>query len=87
MKIRRNVFLVLGCLFAAFNIISHIAIALRPSPETEIPLEYKGDTAYILGHYLGANLFFIIGFIFLYIAFRTNKKIRRKKRQELMDSF
>ena len=87
MKIRRIIFIVLGCLFAVFNLLVDVAIAIKPPADFDIPAQYKGDTAYAIGHYLGANLLFIIGAIFFYLAYRTSQKIKRKKEQELLDSF
>jgi len=85
MKTRRTVFLILGCIFVAFNILALIAVGQNPSPDTTLPAD--AETPVMLGHYVGLNLFFIIGFIFLFIAYRINRKIKKVARQNLLDSF
>jgi hypothetical protein len=70
MKIAKNVFLIVGIIFICFNLLGLIGGA--GVPPRDIPVN---KTAYLIG----ANLFNIVGIIFLFIAYRYHKKITRKK--------
>ena len=83
MKTRRTIYIVLGCILAALNLLIFIAAL----PGNDIPPEYKGDTAYEVGHYFGKSLFFILAIILFFSAHRVTRKIREKERQQLLDSF
>jgi hypothetical protein len=79
----------LGCLFAGLNLLIYLLYEFNAvfRVSIEMPVEEKGDLAYSLGHYLGFNLFLILGIIFLRVAYKANKKLKKRKRQELLDSF
>ena len=78
MKTRRSVFLILGCLFAGCNLFLYIDFAskhaLGPPPES------GGSVSYIFGYYFALNILLLIGLIFLYIAYRADKTIKRRKK-------
>ena len=87
MKIRRIIYLVLGCILVVFNVVAYVTYFSNPASALAIPPEEKGDIPYLIGEYLGLNLFLIVGVIFLYASYRVSKKIARKKKEELVDSF
>jgi hypothetical protein len=77
MKTRRTIYYILAVCFILFNI---------PAWVKGTTIERPDDAAELAGYYIGSCIFFIIGLVFLLLAFSVNKKIRRKKEQELMDS-
>jgi hypothetical protein len=84
MKTRRIIYLVLACLFIAIQMIVYIFI---PPAETFIPLEYKGDTAYTAGTYVGINIFLIIAIFLLIGVYRVGRKIKLRERQQMLEAF
>ena len=87
MKTRRIIYLVLGCILVVFNLVAYINYFSNPSSELVTPPALKGDIPYMIGTFLGLSLFLIIGVIFLYASYRVGRKIAKKKKQELIDSF
>ncbi len=87
MKIRRIIYLVLGCILVVFNLVAYVNFFFNPASELAVPPEHKGDVPYLIGHFLGLNLFLIIGVVLLYASYRIRRKIAKKKEQELIDSF
>jgi hypothetical protein len=84
MKIRRTIYLVIGCIFVSLNLLLYVIALMKPSGLTA---EDKGKPGVELGYYLGMNLFTIVGIIFLVASYRLNKKIKRKKLEDMVDSF
>lgn len=87
MKTRRIVYLVLACLFCGLNLLVYLITLMHPNEQIGVDPKDKGDAATMAGHYVGLNLFTIIGIIFLYTAYRVQKKIKRKELQEIVESF
>jgi len=80
MKTRRIIYLVLACLFTGIQMMVYI---FAPPVESVIPSEYRGDTAYTAGTYMGISIFLIIA-IFLFIGvYRVGRKIKLKERQQM----
>ena len=77
MKTRRTVYYILAVLFILFNIPGWIHFNKTKLPD---------DAAERAGYCFGSCIFFIIGLVFLLLTFSINKKIKRKKEQELVDS-
>lgn len=80
MRIARIVLLTLGILAILFNILGYIA-GVKPFQD-----DPTGNTAGAIGYFIGTNLFFIIGGIFLLIARSLQKKLNRKNDKQLVDS-
>lgn len=80
MKTAKNIFLSLGILFILFNILGFVGGA---SP---FPKDGTEEAVNKVAYFIGANLFIILGLIFLFIAYRFNKKIQKKREKELLDS-
>jgi hypothetical protein len=87
MKTRRIIYLVLGCILVLFNLVACVNYFFNPAAEITVPPEHKGDIPYVIGHFIGLNLFLIIGVILLYASYRIGRKLARKKKQEIIDSF
>jgi uncharacterized membrane protein len=80
MKIRKNIYLVLGILLILGNILSTLTRI------KEIKSQFT-DPARGIGYLIGAHFLLIIGLFLLYGAFRVQKKIKRKEQQSLENAF
>ena len=85
MKVARIVFIVLGWISIAINI---AAFLFRPPNEyyKRIKDEFDNPIKEGLIYYMGTVLFFIIGFLFLLIAFLIKKQRDRMPKENLVDS-
>ncbi|HEY8970799.1 MAG TPA: hypothetical protein VIM64_16945 [Puia sp.] len=81
MKTRRSIFLTLAVILLVLNLVTLVAVRVP------IPPQYKGDTAYTVGHYVGKFLFAIIALFLLNEVRRINKRIRARQRRELLNAF
>jgi hypothetical protein len=87
MKIRRIIYLVLGCLLMICNLFAYLGTLSNPDGQKTLSPEERGDPAIMAGWYFGLNLPLIIGLVFFWLAYRVTKKIKKKKEQEMVDSF
>ncbi len=76
MKIRRAVYVVLGCIFILLNILIDIVNPDR-SPISE------NENGYAIGYFIGSHFLIIFGLIFLGLAFKVHKKIKAMRFNEL----
>jgi hypothetical protein len=74
----RNTLIVIGILFILFNALSYMR------GNVNIP---DGGTSAKIGYLIGRSLFFIIGAILLLLAYNNHRKVERKRKNEMMDSF
>jgi hypothetical protein len=86
MKLRRTIYLVIGCIFVFVNLLFYLVALMHPNEKIGITPAQEGDPAYMAGHYFGMNLFMVTGLIFLYASYRLNKKIKRKELEDIVDS-
>jgi hypothetical protein len=90
MRTRRIVYLVLGCLFIGLSLLYFLSKLSDPNARTVADPDYRGDASfaagYRIGQFIGESLFLVIGLIFLFAAYRVQKKIKRKEMQELLES-
>lgn len=77
MKVR-NALIIVGIILILFNLMSYM------TGKVNIPEE---DTAQKIGYLFGRNLFLIAGVIILLIAYRDHKRVLRKRKNEMLDSF
>ena len=87
MKIRRTIYLVIACIFTGLNLLMYFIVLMHPNEQIGVDPADKGDAAIQFGHYIGLNLFTIVGIIFYYAAYRVQKKIKRKEMKEMLESF
>ena len=88
MKTRRIIYLVLGCLLAMYNLFIYVDILSTPEEQTIlVGPDERGSRLAMAGYYLGTNLALIIALVFFWLAYRVTKKIKKKKEQEMVDSF
>lgn len=80
MRITRNIFIILGIIFIAVNLIGYLAGA-KPFPEND-----KVSLANMIGYFIGSNFLFICGCVFLSFANKLNKKIKKKNDRAMVDS-
>lgn len=78
MKAARIVFIVLGWFCITINALGYPSAIIRHAA-----IFNHKSVAYIIGF----NLWFIVGFVFLFIAGRYKRKIARAKEKEMVDSF
>ena len=78
MKTKRIVFIILGWLFIFFQTIFYLAAFGKKEPVFE---EYN------VGYILGSNFMVILGIIFLLMANKQKRKMKRKAELETLDSF
>lgn len=76
MKIFRIILLILGVLFILINTLASFA---------PITSKYT-DTVSLIGWYIGKNLMFVVGFLFLFWAYRIDKKRKKREVHELINS-
>jgi hypothetical protein len=76
MKIRRAIYIILGSLFILVNILVDII-----NPDNS-PMVTQGN-AFSFGYFIGSHFLIIFGLVFLGLAYRVNKKIKRKQNNEL----
>lgn len=74
----RNTLIIAGIILILFNAMSFIA------GKVNIPDE---GAAHKAGYLVGRNMFFITGVILLLIAYSVHKKVLRKRKKEMLDSF
>ena len=79
MRIAKNVFLWLAILFILANTLGYLGGA-SPLPKETVDTERK------IGYFIGANLLYIIGFLFLFISYRIGIRIKKKNDAQLIDS-
>lgn len=78
MKALRLIFIALSILLFLFGIVSLFKVPLSvPQDQSE---------AFKFGYYFGRLIFFMFGFLFLFIATIINKKINQRKTVDLIDS-
>ena len=70
----RNLLITVGVILILFNSISYLSIDAKDPVEKSI------------FYWIGFNFLFIVGFILLIIALMIHRKVKRKKRKELVDS-
>ncbi len=76
MKIFRIILITLGVLFILINTLASFA-----------PITSKDtDTASLIGWYIGKNLMFVVGFLFLFWAHRIDKERKKREVHELINS-
>lgn len=80
MKIRRNIYLILGAILILMNCIT----TLGRLGEIRSQLT---DVARGIGYLIGTHIFLIIGLFFLFGAYRVQKKIKRKEQLSLENAF
>jgi len=83
MKKRRNTYLIIGFILLALNCLTWLAGA---SSVKDSSIDYD-NPAYMSGYYFGKSVFAIIGIILLTIAWSIHRKIKRKEKQDMIDSF
>jgi hypothetical protein len=83
MKKRRNFYLIIGILLLALNCL----VWIGGTSVTDSSRNYRDDPAYMSGYYFGKSVFAIIGVVLLVIAWSIQRKIKRREKQELIDSF
>ena len=84
MKIFRNILMIVGILAILLNIPGWLKPAdlggISDASASEIE-------AYRLGQRIGGSIFAIFGSLLLFTAFMINRKIKKKKTEDLIDSF
>ena len=70
----------LGIFLVVFNL-----IGLRNG--IYVPPGHGDDPSFAFGYYLGSCLFGITGLVFLFAAYRINRKLQAKQRDELLNAF
>jgi hypothetical protein len=83
MKIFRNILIIIGILAILVNIPGWLAPE-DPAALADLP---EGDSAGLMAYRLGHNSFAIFGLLLLFTAFMINRKIKKKKRKDIIDSF
>jgi uncharacterized membrane protein len=69
MKVKKFLYLIVGALFILLNLITDI-LSLS---------EYKSNDAYYnIGYFIGSHILFLVGIIFLRLAYKINKKLKSK---------
>ena len=81
MKVLRAILYLLGIVWILLIIVS--LINREPAP---VPTDTAARTGYYFGYYLTSLMFFVPGLVFILLARRISKRLRRKKDQELVDS-
>ena len=76
MKTRRTIYIILGSFFILVNIMIDI-INPDKSPMTE------NEGSYGVGYFIGSHFLMIFGLIFLGLAFKVHKKIKRVRSYDL----
>jgi hypothetical protein len=74
----RNTLIVIGIILIIFNALSYM--------KGNVNIPDAGASAKI-GYLIGRSLFFIIGAILLVIAYYNHRKVERKRKSEMTDSF
>ena len=70
MKVKKYVYLIVGALFILLNLLTDI-LSLS---------EYNSNDAfYNIGYFLGSHILFLVGIIFLRMAYKINKKLKSKE--------
>jgi hypothetical protein len=87
MKTRRIIYLVLGCLFTLFSIFSYIGRLSDTDGRKVLTPADRSANATMAGWYFGLSLPPIIALVFFWLAYRVTKKIKKKKEQEMFNSF
>lgn len=79
MKILRVILIVLGLLLVITQLYFIIALAIDPKSITKEPYDFWN-------YFFGPSLFFLMGVLLLFIAYRINKKIKKRKAMDLIKS-
>jgi hypothetical protein len=74
----RNTLIFLGLLFILLNALSYV------KGNTNVPEEHA---EYKIAYLIGRNIFFIIGLILLMFAYFRHRKVERKRRKDMVDTF
>ena len=83
MKARRTVYLVLGILLVLLQLFTYLGIAASHDPGVE---QNRDNRAYMFGYYVGQSLFLFAAVLCWVGVYRTSRKLKMKKREELLDS-
>jgi len=84
MKKRRNTYLIIGFILLALNCLVWIGGA---SSVPDSSRDYRDNPAYMSGYYFGKSVFAMIGIVLLVVAWSIHRKIKRREKQDLIDSF
>lgn len=76
MKTRKAIYIVSGSLLILLNVLVDI-VNPDKSPVAE------NDQAYSIGYFIGSHFLIVFGLLFLFLAFRVNKKIKNRPADEL----
>ncbi|MEJ7626857.1 MAG: hypothetical protein WKF35_08340 [Ferruginibacter sp.] len=79
MKLRRNIYLIIGSLLVLINVLSDIAAISQNDTLT-------GDASFNIGYLIGSHLFLFVGLVFLWFAHKENKKIKTKNESVIKES-
>jgi NADH:ubiquinone oxidoreductase subunit 6 (subunit J) len=78
MKIRKNIYFIIGCILISFSIIADII------DWKNLIDEVKGNGG--VGYLIGYHIFFIIGILLISSSFKISKKIKQQEEIEKIDS-
>ena len=80
MKTRKTIYLTIGILFIALDVLSTIVSA------REIFAQLAND-AYGIGYFLGSQLFLFVGIFFIYRARKVQQNIERRETEAMIESY
>ena len=77
MKIRKNVYLIIGIVLIILNLLVDII---------QLSENSSRDTSYNIGYFIGSNSLLIIGMVLIRISYKLNKKLKRKEKNGLEEA-
>lgn len=79
MKTRKIIYTVIGSILIILNLLVDIA-------ELGTIKTSKEDAGYSIGYFIGSHILLIFGLILLRMAYKLQKRMKKKETQEMIDS-
>jgi hypothetical protein len=79
LRTRKNIYIIIGSILIVINLLVDLLEIIEHNP-------VSADQAYSIGYFIGSNILVIFGLIFLRLAYRLHKKIKKIERNELEKS-
>ncbi len=69
MKLRKNIYLIIGIILIVLNLITDILNLSEYHPN---------DAGYGIGYFIGSHIFLLVGIILLRMAYKINRKLKEQ---------